>query len=365
MKRLSISIFVLILQLSIIHSSFGQFVWPGDVNDNGIVNGVDALYVGLAYDAEGPTRPGASADWVAQPIGPLWGLYFPNGINYAYADCDGNGKVEEEDISDVIKDNFGLTHGDVVPDGYSGNGGGAAPKLELKPQIVNVGLNQMIHFDLWLGDEDNPVQNFYGIVLEMSYNPDFTLGSEWEYEDLENVWLDPSNDNHEDLLVVDEPAGKIDLAFTRTNQQTVSGAGKIGQFTIVIEDIIVGLQRDTLHLQIDRVLMIDKDFNKLSVVPDSAFVVISRPDSTKDTPLENAVSVFPNPATESLMINSEVLIRGYELMDATGRKILSNNNFENTKTVRLPLAAVGTDAHLCFLKIHTERGVVIRKIIIQ
>ncbi len=70
-----------------------QEVWPGDANNNGIANAVDALYIGVAYGTEGPERDDATTDWEAQPF-ELWGAAFPDGTNYGYADADGDGEID-------------------------------------------------------------------------------------------------------------------------------------------------------------------------------------------------------------------------------------------------------------------------------
>lgn len=150
--------------------STAQIIWPGDVNNNGVVNGIDVLFAGIAYGSDGPERPDGSSDWEGQPAGDSWSDNFPGGLNFAYADCDGNGEVEEDDIEVTIKNNFFLTHGTLVPDEYSNGIPGQAPRAADAPKhkCINRPVNS---FDLWLGDEEHPVQDFYGIAISMKYNP--------------------------------------------------------------------------------------------------------------------------------------------------------------------------------------------------
>ena len=98
---------------------FTQVVWPGDVNNNGIVNEVDLLYLGFAFNATGSPRVDATTDWAGQTITEEWEGNFPNGLNFVYADCNGDGLVNEED-AEVIKANILLVHDDVifVPDEF-------------------------------------------------------------------------------------------------------------------------------------------------------------------------------------------------------------------------------------------------------
>src|ERR1017187_4381792 len=68
-------------------------VWPGDADDNKIVNMNDLLAIGIAYGDTGYARPNASLTWNAQPCQD-WPRKFKSGVNYKEADCDGNNIVD-------------------------------------------------------------------------------------------------------------------------------------------------------------------------------------------------------------------------------------------------------------------------------
>lgn len=364
MKKNNQQLVVLYLLLFYVPFSHAQTLWPGDVNNNGVVNGIDVLYAGVASESEGAERPGASENWQAQPVGALWAQSFPDGINYAYADCDGNGEVEDDDI-ETIEDNFFLTHGILIPDTYSSGSPATAPLVKLEAQNSNISINQPLIIDLWLGDETMPIQNFYGIAITMKYNPDFTLGSEWDFEEV-NPWYDPLEENSEELFVVDETNGIMELAITKTDQQSISGGGKIGELRIVVEDIIFGLQADTLKLQIENIRMIDKDFNTLSVVKDSTFVVISRTNVTSTLPKGANVNVFPNPAKDAFTIKSDVEIIGFELRDITGKIILtSNENQSYGYATKVEIISYMLIPQLYLLEILTKKGFVVKKVVLD
>ncbi|MFH1896805.1 MAG: right-handed parallel beta-helix repeat-containing protein [Candidatus Desantisbacteria bacterium] len=76
-------------------------VWPGDTNNDGIVNEQDILPIAVNWMANGATRPNASIFWKAQPMPNIW-----NGM---YADTDGNGTVDGADVM-AIGANFKATH---------------------------------------------------------------------------------------------------------------------------------------------------------------------------------------------------------------------------------------------------------------
>jgi len=91
---------------SIINFSSCIEVWPGDANNDGVVNVSDLLRIGLHYNKTGPARNSDSPNnWVAQCVSSGW-----NPEAAAYADCNGNGLVNAGDVL-AIGLNYGRTHG--------------------------------------------------------------------------------------------------------------------------------------------------------------------------------------------------------------------------------------------------------------
>ena len=83
--------------------SCGCIVWPGDANNDGVVNSADVLALGQFFGRTGPNRPGASTSWNGQNT-TCW-----SAENATFADCNGNGIVGSEDVL-PIGQNFGRTH---------------------------------------------------------------------------------------------------------------------------------------------------------------------------------------------------------------------------------------------------------------
>lgn len=302
-----------------------QSVWPGDVNNNGVVNGMDLLYWGTAVGSTGPQRAEVSTEWQAQPLPALWAQNFPDGVNYAYADCDGNGVVDDDDYDDAIEDNFGLTHGTVTPDTYANAAPGTAPRLRLTPDAEIVQEGALVNIDLSLDDSAQPIEDFYGIGLKLSYTrelleeddgPDFDL--------VENSWLNADGSEIEEIYIDNEDQGLAELAITRTNRQGVPvGPEAFGRFSIVIEDIIVGLETDTFILRIDSVRVINADLESIPVTPDTARIVISRNEivSSGHTPAGQSFRVYPNPAGRELYVETQLPLRDFQLTDNLGQSI--------------------------------------------
>jgi len=304
-----------------------QAVWPGDVNNNGIANGVDLLWMGIAYGAEGPERPGASIIWQAQPLGSLWAQSFPGGLNYAYADADGDGEIDDNDIDDALLANFRKTHGTLQPDGYANAApGSGAPAITLSPSTFNAIPGQVITVDVLLGDAQHPVSDFYGVAFTLQYSRELVEnnGQEFYFDDDDDSWIAPEADDPlEHLFYRDAPGGQAEVAFVRTNQIPVNeGSGVIGTFSIIIEDIIVGLNIDTFILQMDSIRVIDETNTVMPIVPDTLLIIVSDPNSTPHQPNAlAALRMHPNPAaagTDS-WVRAHQSVRQIEVLDALGR----------------------------------------------
>jgi hypothetical protein len=82
----------------------GPGVFPGDANNDGIVNEVDVLPLGVYWRMQGLSRPVEDpTEWGIQPA------YTWEDMGATYADCNGDGEVDEKDLR-VIEWNWGLAH---------------------------------------------------------------------------------------------------------------------------------------------------------------------------------------------------------------------------------------------------------------
>lgn len=83
----------------------GAAVWPGDTNADGVVDERDILPIGVYFGQQGPPRQEADLGWyrhLSLPVivGSAWEPY-----QSTYADADGNGRIEYEDVC-AVSDNW-------------------------------------------------------------------------------------------------------------------------------------------------------------------------------------------------------------------------------------------------------------------
>jgi hypothetical protein len=79
-------------------------IWPGDTNNDGVVDTTDIFPIAMYFGNEGAVRPGATLIWTGQPIDTPW-----TPVDATYADANGDGVVNAADVL-AVGINFGCTH---------------------------------------------------------------------------------------------------------------------------------------------------------------------------------------------------------------------------------------------------------------
>jgi hypothetical protein len=84
-------------------------VWPGDLNNNGVVDTLDILPLADPSNwlQQGIPRDSIDYGWFAHTV-QVWDL-----SPATYADADGSGRVDIEDFFPICL-NWGMTHGEVI-----------------------------------------------------------------------------------------------------------------------------------------------------------------------------------------------------------------------------------------------------------
>lgn len=309
---------------------YGQQVWPGDANNNGIVNGVDALFIGLGFGSTGPGREDEETDWTGQNPPTPWPETFPNGLNYYFADCNGDGTIDGDDVMEAVLENYlseKPDQEDIFPDGYTNaSPGGSAAELRLEPTTTAINVEDPLEVEIFLGNENTPIENFYGISFQLSYST--KQGSNFEdpvFAFENNGWFDPSN-NNSILFFASNEEGRSDLTICRTDQQTIPmGSGKLGEFSIIMEDIIVGLEQDTFVIKVDSVLLFTDQATAIPIKVDSTSVLVFEEganETTENNRAKNQWRVWPNPAEDYIQIDGDMsAIQDIALFDTRGQRI--------------------------------------------
>lgn len=321
-------------------------VWPGDITDNGEVNAVDILYWAIANGTDGPTRPQASLLWDAQIPGNSWPQDFPDGQNFSYADCNGDGLIDLVDLI-VIQLNQDSAHTPYLGEDFSTGIEGIDPPLWLgddeETQNISAVLGAEVEVGINLGSEDIPVENFSGLAFQIFIDTSF-IGEinpillqepeDWLAEESAIVTL-----NVDQQFETPEKHG-IDVAWYLFEPDTsLSGFGQIGKLNFIIEEDLTLLQEDTtISISLVPVRMVNQELTTLNISGDTIDLTIYR-DSTvlllaNDDEIEQVeaptINVYPNPVAKVLNI---------DLPDSKVESIQIFNTF-NHIVYHQPLAAL-------------------------
>lgn len=341
-------------------------VFPGDANFSGRVDNLDILYVGYAYGTIGPHRLTDDVAFAEQSIPLLWDEYFPDGINYAFADADGNGLVHFPDFT-VIFFNYEQETDDIVEPTFFLGDPAVDPQMALDlSNVNNITAGSVVDIPIILGTPNLPISDLNGIAFTLQYDPD--LISDITIDFHHNSWLNAGNQlfcfQHNDM----DSDGRIDVGLSRFGVDPVSGEGEIGVVSIVIEEDLVDLlptDSAELILELIEIKAIDDLFSEIIIAGDEASMMVYHPNALVGTPepkIEHKVQVFPNPASRMLQIHSNTEIERIELLDLFGQ-VLGDFAGTFSKSWQIPIAEYGEGIRL--VKVYSTKGVASKKVLVQ
>ncbi|KRP10068.1 MAG: hypothetical protein ABR95_08615 [Sphingobacteriales bacterium BACL12 MAG-120813-bin55] len=210
-------------------------VWPGDANDDNIANHLDLLAIGLAYGDTGPLRPDISEEWNAQYAFEWDYSSLLATLNRKFIDCNGDGIIDAADITPILN-NYGLEHARTS----ATEGGTGFPPLGVGFYSDTIYAGSTVTIPIYLGTEDLPAGNVYGLAFTLGYNSDIIVPGSLTV-DFSSGWLGASTIS---LARTDATASLTDVAVSRTNKTSVTGYGNIGTVSFVMEDNLAGRLTD-------------------------------------------------------------------------------------------------------------------------
>ena len=337
-------LFFIISFLFYAQAFYAQVVWPGDVNNNGIVNEVDLLFLGYAFGETGNPRDSIHTTWEGQAILATWAGNFPNGLNFAYADCNGDGIVDEEDAA-VIEDNLNQIHDDVplIPDEILKATQGQDPTFNLLSGDLTFVPGQTIELTIGLGDETFSIEELLGLSFTVKTDPRLIKEEQTKFEFSELSWVKLPEDSTIALQVNNPATGDYTVAISRIDQKAAKGAGLLGVLSFVIEENAIDfLMRDTITLTLDSVTVRNEAFEKVPIVPKHIFLVLA--DSLRTSaynPILDRIKLYPNPTSGWVLFQKDNLpVHKVELINGLGQvvfeKKLNQNAFQSLDLRQIP-----------------------------
>ncbi len=340
-------------------------VWAGDANNDGVANNFDVLAVGLGFGNTGTVRLNASNDWYpqsstdwAQEISTFTtndgGLTFDSiTVNSKYVDCNGNGVVEGTDI-EAINQNYGLTHAKDAEKQAAADA--PAITFSLPEQIP---ANTWITVDVLLGSEEQPAEDAYGLAFTIEYDTDVVeLGSvSLDFDEMS--WFDSGENIN--LYKDFSELGKIDVGYSRTDGQSISGYGKIATFSIFVIDNVAGKKSGSIDIPFNI------SASNALMVSNTGFVqaLNTEPAESVVTDIEtidlSVMNFYPNPSSDLVNFNFGGLdIQSLEIFNTMGQ-LMYRQSFE-AHTLGTTLEVVDWNMGMYFIRFQTPDGTGTRRL---
>lgn len=331
-------------------------VWPGDMNNDGLANNMDALHLGLAHGATGPARNNSSINWQAQ-YADSWSVTTPQTLtDYRHIDADGNGLINTADTL-ALSLNWAQSS-----DGFTGGGTELSEQsftgapIFIEEQTVLAGVR--IRLPIILGIEELTVDDAYGVA--------FTINYETEKVEINsphmiyNGWL--SGEGGEVIgMYQDFPdLGKIEVVMVRTDGQNVDGNGQIAELSIIMEDVIIANFTDVEAVfSIDNVRLISYAETELATSPRTSSIIVEGVTAVNEQDELSKIILSPNPTNGLVhLAHDGIVIEQLKLQDANGRLVSIIDDQENIDLSNYPVGVY-------ILQIQTRQGTTYRRLIKQ
>ena len=320
-------------------------VWPGDAGYDGIAKNDDLLYIGVSMGkmATGAERIHASTLWMPHTAD-NWGTPPAAFPDPKHQDCNGDGAVDELDFY-ILEENYREERPDYVNSEIEAPFAEGEIIVELDEEEISANstlFQRRVRGDIYLGTPDTPVDEIYGIALTIKYD-----ASAWEpfpsaTVQLENNSIFGTDDEVMTIGLLDEEAGRMDIAFSRKDGQPVTNVhGQLASFSLILnEDATTGnpngMQSYTFKTYGARGVDADGNFFQLGAMSDVVVATDLTFDSTltdvtEKLNIEIPLNILPNPNNGSFdlffgNINSasQIVIYGFSGKNIYTEKIPVN-----------------------------------------
>ena len=283
-------------------------VWTGDTNNDRIVNYLDAVNIFKGYLEIETNRKNV---WIWKGQESLsWSKNFANGLNYKYADANGDAIINEIDL-EPLKIYHDFKHGNPVPNPISCDEGDDFTWKITKNDSI---LKAFITFQITL---DAPVKNFQGISFEIPLDPELinnfslTPKSIWQdtvvksFSYIENA-KDPF-DKSAIKAVYFNKTKKDEQASTEVNWAFTIQRKIMGNFPYAYYDLKVC--NGKLYLNDGTIIPLNSQKIRIYV----------NPVATDDEISKDSLFIYPQPSSNHIVISKPELVNSWKLYTMQGQ----------------------------------------------
>jgi hypothetical protein len=287
-------------------------VWPGDADENLVVNSADLLPIGIKFGQTGPARLAQGNVWQGDPC-LSWNDTLADGTNMKYTDCDGSGQIGYNDTL-AINMNYNNTH--LARQISSGTVQTVSPDIYLLFDKLQYMPGDTVKAGVYIGKSTSPQSNFYGAAFNINYDETKVQPGTEEFY-FTNSWVGMINHDQIKFSNLDAIHGLVDASLVRTCHTDTNGYGKIATLQFVLK---TSLPNDTLVITISNAEMTNSmgTLSLLNSGADSVAIINGTTGMLNET---NHVSLYPNPVNESLWVSGLSEFSELTLIDQLGRAV--------------------------------------------
>lgn len=313
-------------------------VWPGDADDNGIVELADLLPIGEAHGEVGIQRTQTSGSSWTGLEAPEWNQQSARGGNLKFSDSDGDGIIAAADTAAIMA-NLGKYH-KPYPASLS--------HLSDLPIFISFPFDtiyqgELYYMDVLLGTAQLYANDIYGFTFGLTYGTEIVQQGSQRLVYDNNSYIAYGSPTLS--LQHEESFGSLESAFTRTDGRSVTGYGRIARFEFIGDEDVLGIRPTALQAP-------GSSSNQPEVVGYADFSISNAtvsaggqryniPGNTITIPVarrpaglalsDRDLVVFPNPAGETTRIhlNGAERMDLIEVLNDVGQVVFSVSNLDN------------------------------------
>lgn len=321
-------------------------VYPGDVNDDEIVDRLDFMLQGIAYantqEAFEVPRTFISQKWDEFPANARTKTSL-SGVNFVHADCNGDGVIDLREDWDAMRTNFGFTSRKYIP---------STLLTEVFPFTGEVIVELPDEYDIessgLLSGEvaiENMI-NFHSISYVLEYDPEI-------FEPIgDYALLAASGVNDPSLGFIYRQGSGEEMIIKGNNVIGISNVERISDNILMRTKPNIPVGETTIR--VSNILIADFAENFYTLGGVEHTIELTNPSvSTKDFQL-NELTLYPNPTQGTLSVSSEFDIDNYRVYSTNGQ-ICQEGELRSGK-IHLNQAA-----GLYFIQFYNASGLVARK----
>lgn len=299
-----------------------NLVWPGDANNDLVVDVSDILPIGVHFGENGFTRSYVTNNW--QGCNALdWGYTQANGFDIKHADCNGDGIVN---FSDTVAVN--LNNGNIHPLGMPVNIQNQSSPIPVKlSSFANAyppGGQVTLFYEV--GDQNTIAANLYGVAAFISM-PGTVIQPGSNYQIYSLSWLGNLNQDMFARVITANNMNDLEIAICRNDHFSRTGTGAVAASVFTLSN---NLQHgDSILFNLNRAILIDSLGFQYNDTIISNSIVIHIDTNASSAALHgdfkiNGTRIYPNPFKESptlLFQNNSFEAGTIEILNLTGHRL--------------------------------------------